>query len=367
MMVNKVFLTLSLALIVKVIVLSVFWMHYSHIAPEPYQIWGGDEAHWVSLGERICISIEKTGFHTFTNPKNITATYHYGWPIILGIIFFIFGKNIFYALLIKQLIYAVGCYYFYKLAIVMNYSRKVSYCAFLFAVFYPPLCINAFTMFREEVIFTFMVIALYNIYKIIGVSFSFINLLFAFSFILYLCTVRLHIGLILMLLSSIILFKEFSWKYRLIFLFTMTFILCYAFSFFFHYALGFIKVTIGSITLFDTLYSYIRFMISPLPWKIVPGVQHNFTAWWYCISLAFIITSPLYLTEIVNSIFRNKVIFLLIIMYFFSYVLNAALFGDSRMSVGPRQFCIIGPLFFLITFSQIIDRLVIFKISRKLI
>jgi hypothetical protein len=367
MMVNKVFLTLFLALIGKLIVLSVFWMHYSHIAPEPYQIWGGDEAHWVSLGEKICISLEKNGFRTFTNLKGITETYHYGWSLILGIIFFIFGKNIFYALLIKQLIYAVGCYYFYKLAIVMNYSRKVSYWAFLFAVFYPPLCINAFTMFREEVIFTFMVIALYNIYKSIGVSFSFINLLFAFSFILYLCTVRLHVGLILMLLSSIMLLKEFSWKYRLTFLFTIPFILYYAFGFFFHYALGFINVSIGGLTLFDTFYSYIRFMVSPLPWKIVPGVQHNFTAWWYCISLAFIITSPLYLKEIFNSIIRNKVIFSLIILYFFSYALNAALFGDSRMSIGPRQFCVIGPLFFLISFSQILDKIVLFKSSRILI
>ena len=94
MMVNKVFLTLSLALIGKLIVLSVFWMHYSHKAPEPYQIWGADEAHWVSLGEKICISIEKIGFHTFTNLEGITGTYHYGWSLILGIIFFIFGKNI---------------------------------------------------------------------------------------------------------------------------------------------------------------------------------------------------------------------------------------------------------------------------------
>lgn len=366
-MVNKVFLTLSLALIGKLIVLSVFWMYYSQKAPEPYQIWGADEAHWVSLGEKISISIGKIGFQTFAELEGITETYHYGWSLMLGIIFFLFGKNIFYALIIKQLIYAIGCYYFYKLSILMNYSRKVSYWAFLFAVLYPPLCINAFTMFREEIIFTFMVIALYNIYKSIDSKFSIVNLFAAFIFIFYLCTVRLHVGLILLLLSSLILLNEFSWKYRLACLLILPFILYHVFGFLFYYALNFIYLTIGSITLFDTLYSYIRFMISPLPWKIVPGVQHNFTAWWYCISLAFIITSPLYLKEIVNSIIRNKVIFLLIIMYFFSYVLNAALFGDSRMSVGPRQFCIIGPLFFLITFSQIIDRLVIFKISRKLI
>lgn len=366
-MVNKVFLTLFLALIGKLIVLSVFWMHYSHIAPEPYQIWGADEAHWVSLGEKICISIEKIGFHTFTNLEGITETYHYGWSLILGIIFFLFGKNIFYALLIKQLIYAVGCYYFYKLAIVMNYSRKVSYWAFSFAVLYPPLCINAFTMFREEVIFTCMVIALYNIYKSVDRKFSIVNLLVAFIFIFYICTVRIHVGLILLLLSSIFLLKEFSWKYRIACLLILPFILYYVFGFLFYYALNFIYITIGSITLFDTLYSYVRFMISPLPWKIVPGVQHNFTAWWYFISLTVIITSPFYLREIVNSIIRNKIIFSLIIIYFFSYVFNTALFGDSRMSVGPRQFCIIGPLFFLISFSEIIDKTVIFKSSRKFI
>jgi hypothetical protein len=367
MLVNKVFFTVTIALIGKLIVLSVFWMHYSEKAPEPYKVWGADEAHWVSLGDTVSLSIEKNGFQTFTNLQSITETYHYGWSLMLGVIFFLLGKNIFYALIIKQLIYAVGCYYFYKLSILMNNTRKVSYIAFLFAIFYPPLCINAFTMFREEIIFSFLIFILYNIYKCALVKFTFINIFFAFIFIFYLCTIRLHIGLILLFISLIILLNKFSWKSRFACLFIFPVMLYFIFGSLLIYALNFFNLTIGSLTIIDTIYSYLRFIISPLPWKILPDGQHHFTAWWYCISLPIIVASPLYLREIINAISRNKLILSIIMMYFFSYIFNAALFGDSRMAVGPRQFCIIGPLFFLITFSQIIDKMVIFKSSKKLI
>jgi len=369
MRVNKAIFTVLVSLIVKCVILALFWLNYSEHAPDPYQIWGADEAHWVRLAERIDTSIGKVGFfNCFLDLENITGTYHHGWPFIVGICFFLFGKNVFYALVAKQVIYAVSCYYLYKLSRMINYSHRVSYCVLAFAILYPPMLINSFSLLREEVIFGSITIILYNIYKIKQQRKSlFITHFLTIIIILFTFTIRMHVGAILAGMYILFIFLKSTPAKRVILFVSLPVVTFLLLEKYIGYILNFFFATYGSLSVYQILLSYTRFLLSPLPWRILPEVHHIYVAWWYYISLPVILLSSFFLPNILISIKRHWQIFLFIFLYFLSYVFNAALFGDSRMSVGPRQFCVIGPLLFLVCFSSIIDNIVIRYNFKKII
>jgi hypothetical protein len=359
--VSKVKLTITVSLILKCVLLGLFWSEYSKIAPNPYQIWGADEAHWFRLGERIENSIGNFGFfHCFLDLENITGTYHHGWPFIVGVCFFLFGKNVFYVLVAKQVFYAVSCYYLYKLSRMINYSHRVSYYVMAFAILYPPMLINSFSLMREEIIFGLITIILYNLYKIKSKRSSlYFTHLLTISIILFTFTIRIHVGAILACMYILFAFLKSTPAKQVILFVSLPVAAFLLLEKYIDYILNFFFATKGSLSVYQILLSYTRFLLSPLPWRILPEVHHIYVAWWYYISLPVILLSSFFFLKIFISIKRHWQIFLFIFLYFLSYVFNAALFADSRMSVGPRQFCVIGPLLFLVCFSNIIDNIVI--------
>jgi hypothetical protein len=360
LIVSKVKLTIIVSLTIKCIILYLFWLDYSKVAPDPYQIWGADEAHWVKLAGRISESIGKFGFlHAFVSLESITGSYHNGWPLIIGICFFLFGKNIFYVLVLKQVIYATSCYYLFKLSMISKNSFKVSFSVMTFAILYPPMLINSFSMLREEVLFGSVACFFYNLYRIKSEKNIICTHIATIIIILFTLNLRINIAVLMALFYIALMFQESSSFQKILLLLFVPVSFSILLKNYIIWTFNFANTTLSSLSVDQFFFSYSRFLFSPIPWRIQPDNHHVYNTWWYCISLSAIILSVFLLPQILISLRRHWQILLFIILYFFTYVLNASIFGDSRLSVGPRQFCIIGPLFFLITFSHIIDNLTI--------
>lgn len=355
--VSKVKLTIITSLILKCVLLALFWSEYSKIAPSPYQIWGADEAHWVKKSILVEQAIERKGvISTLFDLTNVVSTWHCGWPFLAGYIFFIFGENVFVVLLLKQFIYAIGTLYIYKLSLLVTSSYKTSYMILLFSVIYPPLTIYSVSFMREEILFSFISITLYLIMKRNSVDKAAFYELFIILNIMIILTFRVHVGCVFIIVYFISIFNNnLNFKnfiYRCFILLFITFLT----SEYIAYGIRMISANGFSFSLVEYVYSFTRFLLSPLPWKMEIDNHNYYNIWWYCITLPLIILSILFSNYILQSINKNKILILFILMYFFCYMLNVKILGASNLAIGPRQFSLIGPLFFLTAYSTIFSK-----------
>jgi hypothetical protein len=363
--VSKVKLTIIVSLVVKCLLLGLFWSEYSKNAPDPYQIWGADEAHWLNKSVLVEQAINRKGvIATLFDLPNVVSTWHCGWPFLAGVIFFMFGKNVFIVILLKQFIYAIGCIYIYKLSLLLSVSRRSSYIIFIFSIIYPPLTIYSVSFMREEVLFSLVV---FNLYLITKNKFE-NNLFYCNLYILFttftICTFRVHIGCIFVILYFASIFNGNFRIKRFFLMICVLFIIIYISSEYIAYGLRMVTAHAFSFSLLEDSCSFIRFIFSPLPWKIGLDNHNAYNIWWYYLSLGFLVLSIFYFQYLLQSIINNKMLFFFIMMYFSAYIMNAKILGASNLAIGPRQFALIGPLFFMTAYSVVLEKLVFLNKSK---
>ena len=356
MKVSKVKLTIITSLILKCVLLALFWSEYSKIAPDPYQIWGHDEAYWVKKSMIFENSISEKGFiNSMLNSYDIIADRHYLWPLVVGTLFYYFNESILIILYFKLIIYSFACFLLYKISRIY-FTHKASYVILIFTIIYPPLTIYHFSMMREELIFFFIVVFFYfllnNLHKRINIT---SNIFIVLSlYIMSNLRVNVMICLSIVYITSVLLCIKNKLKYLFFLIFPI----------FFYYNLAYIsyiydifKNTFISIKINEIIFSIARFIISPLPWKIVVDNHNLYNAWWYWITISLIVLSLYYFRIILKSCRKTYLIVGFIFLYFITYLSGVIYLGDSGMAIGPRQFAVIGPLFLMSCYGLLFSKI----------
>ena len=218
------------------------------------------------------------------------------------------------------------------------------------------MTIYSVSFMREEILFSFISITLYLIMKRNSVDKAAFYELFIILNIMIILTFRVHVGCVFIIVYFISIFNNnLNFKnfiYRCFILLFITFLT----SEYIAYGIRMISANGFSFSLVEYVYSFTRFLLSPLPWKMEIDNHNYYNIWWYCITLPLIILSILFSNYILQSINKNKILILFILMYFFCYMLNVKILGASNLAIGPRQFSLIGPLFFLTAYSTIFSK-----------
>ena len=293
--VSKVKLTLIVSLVIKCVLLGLFWSEYSKIAPSPYQIWGHDEAHWVEKSELFVKSIENNGFvYSFLNSYHIVGDRHCLWSAIVGTLFYLFGENILLILLFKVIIYTLACLYMFKLSRAY-FNFNASYVILIFTIIYPPLTIYHISMMREELIFFFVVLFFYLNKKKEGCSFNYTKITLTVLILFTILGLRINASICLFVIFMMGL--SFKIKEKLLILLLVSSVLFFNSN----CILYLISHFEGLVLLFninDTVFSLFRFIFSPLPWKI--GVDnHNYYNWWWYAFTLFLMFFSIYYTKLI--------------------------------------------------------------------
>ena len=335
-----------------------FWDDFSTSVPHPYQIFGGDEALWHTLGMSVHESIQLNGYAwTLLHPTSITGTYAFGYPLYIGFVFSLLGDSVFWVLFTKQIFYAIGCLCFHGFIHGYLNSRKVAMGGLMFCLLYPPLVIHSISLMREEIIFTLFSAAFYFFQRSENNKnkFTYISCyILSFISLIMLATFRLHAAL-----AAAVLILIMAHNYRRSFpimSIALTIAILYI-SGFWQYVYNFAISASGyGLNVYDILYSFLKFFFAPLPWNIPSSNHHSYNAWWYWISLVIALLSPLLFTNINKSIKKAYPIFIFILIYLFVYILAARQMGGYHMTVGPRQFAVVGPFVFICFYSESIRR-----------
>lgn len=334
--------------------MGLFWSEYSKIAPNPYQIWGTDEAHWVEKSQVFVKSIENNGFvYSFLNCYHIVGDRHFIWSTIVGALFYLFGENILLILLFKVIIYTLACFYMFKLSRTY-FNFNASYIILIFTIIYPPLTIYHISMMREELIFFFVVVFLYINKKREGCSSSYKRMLLTMLILFTILGLRINVSICLFVIFMMGL--SFKNKEKLL---TLLLVSCLLFfnSNFILYLMSHFEFIVPLFNTKDTVFSLFRFIFSPLPWKIGLDNHNYYNWWWYSFTLLLMFFSIYYTKLILLSTKLTSHILFFISLYFTSYLINVYITGDSRLGIGPRQFAVIGPLFFMSCYGLLFSKI----------
>ena len=354
--ISKVKLTIFTSLILKCVLLGLFWSEYSKIAPNPYQIWGADEAYWVKKSRIFENSISENGLiFSMLNSFDIIADRHCAWPLVVGTLFHYFNENILFVLYFKMIVYTISCFLIYKIS-MFYFTYSASYNILIFTIIYPPLTIYHFSMMREELIFFFIVVFFFFLLKILREITNIKNNIFILLslFILFYLRINVMICLTILYITSLLFFSK--GKFKFLFLVLIGVLLLFNLSFISN-LFGILRIIFTSINITEIIFSFLRFMISPLPWKIGADNHHIYNAWWYWVTISLMALSFYYYRILLMSCLKTNLILAFIFLYFLTYLANVFYLGDSRMAIGPRQFALIGPLFFLVFYGSLLSKI----------
>lgn len=349
------------SLMAKILLIYCFWIGYD--APDPYQVFGADEAFWHELGVNVKDHLQDKGFVSCVlNLEKVTGTIAYGYPFFIGLVLSVFGDSVFFVLCAKQIVYAFGCLCFYGFSLHYFRSKKVAAIGLVFCLIYPPIVLNGVSLFRIEIMFTLTSLTCYaGIKSATAKRFlpQAIYLLIALSSLLFLLTFRLNAAAALLLFLGLLFLHERKMGFLLL-LFAIPFVeLLLApilgITGFVHYSIIFIdRAFVAGLSLYEMVFGMIKFFFAPLPWKIPADNHHFYNAWWYTLFLGSLFFLPFFLHYIARSCFQAWSIVLFILTYLSSYLLVAAVMGSVQLAIGPRTFALIGPFAFVACYSHLI-------------
>jgi hypothetical protein len=349
------------SIMAKLLLIYCFWIGYD--APDPYQVFGADEGFWHGLSINVKDHLQDKGFVSCVlNLEKVTGTIAYGYPFFIGLVLSVFGDSVFFVLCAKQIVYAFGCLCFYGFCLHFFRSKKVAAIGLVFCLIYPPIVLNGVSLFRIEIMFTFVSLTCYaGIKSATAKRFlpQAIYLLIALSSLLFLLTFRLNAAAALLLFLGLLFLRERKTGFLLLFIAIPFAELLLApilgITGFVHYALGFIdRAFDSSMPLYEMVFGLTKFFFAPLPWKIGADIHHLYNAWWYSLSLGCLLLLPFYFHYFARSCFQAWSIVLFILAYLSSYLLVAAVMGSVQLAIGPRTFALIGPFAFVAFYSHLI-------------
>ena len=264
-----------------------------------------------------------------------------GWPLLMGLVFNLFGKSYFLVFVVKSILLYRAVVSLVGICRFLGYNENLTLFNITFLLFYYPIAIFHHSFLRDDVIVYLIIICSFLIIKI-NYKFKFIDLFILVPFIFILFMSRFFSVLIVAYLFHFIVRNKKKYFYI-----ALPFLIIFLMnSRLYEYIYGF--VTNSSIIYNNILTNLFKFYIGPLPWNMF-WYQSEYEPWWYILSFVSVFFA-FFIKKFWRLLYIHRVFFLISILFIF---LPYHIRSSDHDSLGPRQFAMLAPFYFLLIYSRI--------------